>query len=334
MDQFFRHLLKFSFLLSLVTSISFCYGQAKVSNVVDMVKLKNAPTYVVIADTLEEENKLIVSAIRKAWTLSDLQFIYRENVYDIGRKGCNFVSLELLRLEDKSLTYPGKGSGPDVKYITIIKEPAIMLWHSKPRANSNELIDDIHIELADNPFKFNPNKPDEIGSTEMYYNMSPGFIYNQIQYLQFLIRSQKTMKADDDINNATVLRLLKTDTLFIPKYIMKGAKVVSSSGTPPNIVVTYEPVKVKASAIFSDYAYTYKTISDSALDARILAGIKFYYITYYTEVYTTYVSITNSKTGEIVYCKAKRGLFPDEDGVYHMSKANVKRLQEAIDGVK
>jgi hypothetical protein len=322
--------LKYFLFLSSLTFINLCKSQASVENVIELAKIKDATTYVIVADTSDPENKAIVDAISRAWTLSKLSFIYRDDLKTYAKEGTYFISLEMLETQDKSLTYPGTAT-TEVRYITKIKDPALMLWHPKMHKDWFEKKEDIHIQLAENPFEFLDRQPAEIGNSDMYYNMSPGLIYNHIQYLHLLIRTQKTMKPGEDILNANQIQKLKRDTLFIPKYILKGGRVASQSGTPPNVEITYERVKVKASSIFGDYPYKYKTISDSALSERILQGASFYYVTYFTQLYFTFVSVTNSKTGEIIYSYSKRGVFPDEDGVYHMTPKNVKRLQDAIE---
>lgn len=117
----------------------------------------------------------------------------------------------------------------------------------------------------------------------------PGFHGNYLRTFQGHILNDKRRGEYDNVYIDKELKNLKTDTLYVPNYFYVNYRESNLN------IEKYEP-------LFEDYPYNYKIIETTELDTMIYTSKKTLYYLFFTQDATdTYVSVFNSKTGEIIY---------------------------------
>lgn len=123
------------------------------------------------------------------------------------------------------------------------------------------------------------------------YNYKLGYLKNYFQIVNNTINSKGAIDSFENYCNKSKIKELKTKTLYIPDYIKTKFQMLTSSTK-----------EVKIEELFKNYNFKYELISSENLDQKILNGNEdFYYLSYVNSQGIKFISVTNGKTGEIIY---------------------------------
>jgi hypothetical protein len=145
-------------------------------------------------------------------------------------------------------------------------------------------------------------------------NWGPGILKNYLQTLtSFLNKSEKRSMIAKTYNEPE-LNKLKTSTLYVPDYVLVKFNMFTGD----------ESKQHKEEDLFEEYKLKYQVLSTKKLNDNILndpAG--FYYLLYVKSSTDKFVSVVNSRTGEIIYS--------EYTGVkYNLKSGDLKDLYKKI----
>ena len=123
-------------------------------------------------------------------------------------------------------------------------------------------------------------------------NWSAGILANYIQQLTILLNKGEIRETKAPFYNKDEFKKLASETLFIPDYVMtKFAKNADD-----------ESKKFDTKEIFDGFNLNYKLLSLEELNDKILNNpTPIYYLLFIKTLNEKFITVTNSKTGEIIY---------------------------------
>ena len=145
-------------------------------------------------------------------------------------------------------------------------------------------------------------------------NWGPGIFKNQIQELQKLLAKGENDGLFSKIFDKDKVQKLKTETLYIPDYVFVKRNKFNGSETD----------HFEEKEILEDYKLDYKIISIEELNSKILNGEEIIYLSYIRSNTDKFISIVNSKTGDVIY-----SLYRPMS--YNFSDKDMKIIQEDIE---
>jgi hypothetical protein len=287
-------------LFSIATSTSF--GQIGIDNIKEVEKFKKGTTYVAMYNPNSPRVTEYIKAFKDAWALSKLEFIrYSEIENHLAPENSfftmggyettteNFVDLNGIRRKT------GEYSNthlylelwtPSEKYFTENKKKALR-EKDKIQIARIELYTDF--ETLKDPQTIYQMDYDGLGHIR---NWGPGMLKNYLQALtSFLNKSEKHFIASK-IYNEQELEKLKTSTLYVPDYVLVKFNMFTGD----------ESKQHKEEDLFEDYKLKYQLVSTKKLNDNIVNDPSgFYYLLYVKSSTDKFVSVINSRTGEIIY---------------------------------
>ena len=257
-------------------------AQLDIENCQFLPDLKSCTTLVFMPAYDTAQNHSYRQIIEQEWRLTPLKFVsYQEYLQYKNKKGYAY----LLFGDDKISNASQRSS-----YVYL----ELWLWANaqKKRMARMELYPDA--QTSQDPsliydYRFN---------TEGHiFNWSEGMLKNYLQQMQdYLERGQKRSGFRPGPAKAE-LKQLKTDTLFIPDYVLKEFNTyLEAKGTQ------------SAQELMANYPYPYKIISNKALSKKILAcpkGKKIYYLLFVRSNSDKYVSVIEGQSGDILYSRLR-----------------------------
>ncbi len=291
------------------------YGQIAITNVGEIAKIKAGTTFFAMKDPASPKAAAYVDAIKKNWTLSKVECIKYTDVEKNIAPNNSFVTIGANMTSSNSTME----STETRIYLELWTTNGKYTYDQKKRKHFNQAdkISLATIELfADFTAQNYPSslyKMDYDASGHLE-NWSPGIIANYIQQLTALLNKGEIRDAKTIFYNKDELKKLASETLFIPDYVM--TKFSKSADD--------ESKKYNAKEIFEGYNLTYKLVSSEELSDKILNNpTPFYYLLFIKTTEEKFVTVTNSKTGEIIYSgySASSSNFKSSD---------LKELQKAV----
>src|SRR5690606_28263853 len=110
------------------------------------------------------------------------------------------------------------------------------------------------------------------------------------------------------------MQKLKTETLYVPDYIF--IKRNKFKGT--------ESERFEEKELMEGYKFPYKIVSIEELNSKILNGEEFLYLSYIRSNTDKFISVINSKTGEVIYTVYR-------PMSYNFSDKDMKIIQDDIE---
>lgn len=108
------------------------------------------------------------------------------------------------------------------------------------------------------------------------------------------------------------MKLLKNQTLFVPKWILKRMSIFTQKlkgiDTPEEL--------------FKDYEFSYNMLAHDELNSKILSGEEFYYLMHTQFNEHQILSIINSVTGAVIYSSEKKS--------FNISSKDIKAINRII----
>lgn len=299
-------------------------AQIGTDNLKEVEKIKKGTTYVVMYNPNSPRVAPFIQAFKDAWTLSRLEFIrYSEmeshlspenSFFSIGGYETtteNFVDVRGIRRKT------GEYSNthlylelwvPNEKYFTQNKQKPLR-EKDKVQVARIELYTDYETLKA--PETIHQMDFDGLGHIR---NWGPGMLKNYLQTLTFFLNKGEKRFIASKTFNEQELSKLKTSTLYVPDYVLVKFNMFTGD----------ESKQHKEEDLFEDYKLKYQVLSTKKLNDNILNDPSgFYYLLYVKSSTDKFVSVINSKTGEIIYS--------EYTGVkYNLKSGDLKDLYQKI----
>ncbi|EJF54226.1 hypothetical protein SapgrDRAFT_2568 [Saprospira grandis DSM 2844] len=257
-------------------------AQLDIENCQFLPDLKSCTTLVFMPAYDTAQHHSYRQLIEREWQLTPIKFVsYREYLQYKNKKGYAY----LLFGDDKI-----KNASQRSSYVYL----ELWLWANaqKKRMARMELYPDA--QTSQDPSLIYDYRFHTEGHI---FNWSEGLLKNYLQQIQdHLQRGQKRSGFRPGPAKAE-LKALKTDTLFVPDYVLKEFN-------------TYWEAKGTQSAqeLMAKYPYPYKILSNKELSKRILncpEGKKIYYLLFVRSNSDKYVSVVEGKSGDILYSRLR-----------------------------
>lgn len=323
-------------LIGLLSSVKESRGQIIINDCTRLAKLKKSVTYFIYEGD-EQEFKPYRDAIESIWTISAIKFIHWAAIDSVVADNVFFIQMCNRSFDSKS---SGRQEGNITYYsVNTINIPTFTLWFpsdfKKDQKNKTTyVINDVaYIDLSQNYFEGGGSNfcNSYFLMTERYHNTKPGYVKNQLQYLQAVLLLGKEINMNKDLIDINELHKLKNDTLFVPKYVLKGITYkITNTNSGQEIEIVED--KRTMTELFKHYNYQYKSISDKKLNSKILECQEpFYYLLFLRSYSFRHVCIFNAKTGQIIYSHSnKTNPFRKRNQSLTLMDKDIKRLMKTI----
>lgn len=308
LKTFFLH-----FIIIILPAISF--GQIAITSVSEIAKIKTGTTFFAMKDPASPKAAAYVEAIKKNWTFSKVECIKYTDVEKNIVPNNSFVTISASMTNSNSTM---RNTETHI-YLELWTTNGNYTYDPKKRKHFNQAdkISLATIELfgdftAQNyPSSLYKMDYDASGHLE---NWSVGIVGNYIQQLTILLNKGEIRETKAPFYNKDEFKRVASETLFIPDYVMtKFSKNADD-----------ESKKFETKEIFDGYNFTYKLLSLEELNDKILNNpTPFYYLLFIKTITEKFITVTNSKTGEIIYSEYS-GL-PS-----NFKSSDLKELQKAI----
>lgn len=258
----------------------------------DIAALKQTTTLFVYPEKFTEKMPAFLAALKQAWTFNDFEAVSYEEFVQGSYTGNEKYAL---------LTISGhnevKSSGAEETrlYLTLARQElnkrGKVLY--KPYCRI-DLIANFETYFA----AHGSNSTVEYMYTNgVFYNLEPGFVKNYLINVNENLENGKERFLYGNSTDASAVRKLKDETLYLPKYML----------TKYNGVTGGEMGTCTEAELVGKYPYKYEFLDASDLSDKILsADTPFYYMIFVRSYNDKFITIYNSSTGKIIYnrCKA------------------------------
>jgi hypothetical protein len=308
--------LKTSFLHLIVIILpAISFGQIAITNVSEITKIKNGTTFFAMNNPASPKAAAYVEAIKKNWTLSNVECIKYTEVEKNIAPNSSFVTITA----NMANVYSTSGNTDTHIYLELWTTNGNYTYDPKKRKHFNQAdkISIATVELfgdftAQNyPSSLYKMDYDASGHLE---NWSAGIVANYIQQMTILLNKGEVREAKTTIYNKEEIKKLASETLFIPDYVM--TKFVKN--------VDDESKKFETKEIFDGYNLKYELLSLEELNDKILnKSSPFYYLLFIKTINEKFITVTNSITGEIIYSEYS-------GSPSNFKSSDLKELQKAV----
>ncbi|MEO5776866.1 MAG: hypothetical protein ABIQ27_08170 [Flavobacterium sp.] len=278
------------FIIIILPAISF--SQIAITNTAEIAKIKAGNTFFAMKDPASPKAAAYVEAIKKTWTLSKVECIKYTDVEKNIAPNNSFVTIGANMTSSNSTME----STETRIYLELWTTNGNYTYDPKKRKHFNQAdkISLATIELfADFTAQNYPSslyKMDYDASGHLE-NWSSNIIANYIQQLTMLLNKGETREIKTAFYKDE-FKKLSSETLFIPDYVMTKFSKNADDKTK----------KYEVKEIFDGFNLNYKLLSLEELNEKILNNpTPFYYLLFIKTINEKFVTVTNSKTGEIIY---------------------------------
>ncbi|MDI9308891.1 MAG: hypothetical protein QM535_01650 [Limnohabitans sp.] len=288
------------------------FSQMFVNSPEEIDKARGGITYVIMNDPDSQSAKPYKEVLQKNWTFSTLKFIKRgEKLTDKLKNNTTFLLLNA----EKTEIYSNRASYNRNKKLNEVTYVYLTLFNSSiEEINAlNGLIENNRayavnkvkkktalaqiqmfgdpVALADPSSVIESNVDDTGGHVK---NWTPALLKIYIKAMQNLFDKKESCVAHKSIANKHELSKLKTETLYIPEYLVDTDFGAFSAKESID--------KNKPNELFEKYTFPYKVLSKDEFEKSVLNSKDIKYVFVYVKNSSfKYVSVFNANTGEIVY---------------------------------
>lgn len=280
-------------------------AQMSISNAEDIAALKSGITYFGVEDPNAEKTKEYIKILKENWTFNTIEVIPISELPKYYTPENSYLTIGLI---DKNMSYTRTVTTPDFKDVKVTNLPIyhqyFELWkynnkyfekEPEKRSRKDKYVNQIaRLEIFMDDFTLrNPYTIFDTGySNENHLrNWGPGIFKNQIQELQRLLSKGENDGLFSKIFDKDNLQKLKGEMLYIPNYIFVKRNKFNGN----------ESERFEEKELMEDYELEYKIISIEDLNSKILNGEEIFYLSYIRSNTDKFISIVNSKTGEVIY---------------------------------
>lgn len=294
--------IKIILILFVLTNIS--NAQISISNVKDIEKVKNTTTYVAMQDPNDPVSKKYVEIFKKYWTFSKIEFIKYKDINQYLNENSSFLNLGgyVTNVHSYKL-YENGGRSAGInwenthlylelwvcseKFLKKKEDVKEFKEKDKKQIARLELYTDFEtLRTPENLFLTNYSCDNHVR------NWGEGILKNHIQNVIMYLEKAKEKTLFSPIINDLDIKKLQNNILFIPDYVF----------TKFNAFTGDESKRHNEKEILEDYKLKYQIVTTKQLNEKILNDQEpFYYLQYIKSSTDKYVSIINSRTGEVIY---------------------------------
>ncbi|CAN5862090.1 hypothetical protein BH11BAC7_BH11BAC7_33300 [soil metagenome] len=278
-------------------------AQFAIDNVEEIDKVKAGTTYIAMKDTGSVKSREYKEVFKKYWNFNKIVFINYADITDYISIENSFFTISGYETSTQMSTLMSNGTtkaGIDFSNTHIYLE----LWTCKDKYFAKKKSKEFSVSdkntvarmelFTDFTTLMTPSniyKTDYDGGNHIR-NWGTGIIKNYIQQLMILLKAGEEQKLFDAQLDATQLKKLRTDTLFIPDYIFIKFNKFTGDETK-----THDQAD-----IMEDYKLKYKVVTIDELNKKINSSTRpFYYLIYIKSSTDKFINVINSETGEVTY---------------------------------
>lgn len=272
-------------------------------------------------DPNSEIAKPYIDAIKSSWTFSSIEFIKYEDQPKNIEPGTTFLSLGGHKTNTRMVKEHNNFQETMVNYENT--HMFLQFWTTgKGIATTADKANDNFIPLARIELFLDFETltyPQWIIDSDLdlgghVRNWSPGILKNYIKCMMSYLDTKKERTLYDDYVDRDAIKKLRSEALYIPESTFIAFNMFSGDETE----------KIPEPKLFGGYPYPYKILSDKELSDKIINGKDdFYYLIYVKGSTQKYVSVFNSKTGEMIYTHYK-------SFSYNIGNKDIKKLAKEI----
>lgn len=301
-------------LLALILAPIFGFSQISITNTSEIAKIKTGTTFFAMKDPASPKAVAYVEAIKKNWTLNKAECIKYTDVEKNIAPNNSFVTVTA------NMTTSTGGSNTETHFyleLWTTKGNFVYKPNTRRHFNQEDKITIATLELF--PDYTTQNNPTTIYKMDYdanghIKNWSASIFSNYIQQLTILLDKGESRTTKSAFYNKEELQKLNAETLYIPEYVMTKFSRNSDDETK----------QLEPKEIFEGFNLNYKLISSEELNDKIANNpTPVYYLLLIKTPTEKFVTITNSKTGEIIY-SGYSGLS------VNFKSSDLKDLQKAI----
>ena len=299
--------LKIIFSLLFLSTNAFC--QISISNTDEIAKIKSGTTFFAMKDPASPKAAQFVETIRKNWTLSKVECIKYSEVEKNIAPNNFFVTIGASMISSSSSTKTDfflEFWTTNGKFVYDPKKRKHFDQKDKIVVAAVSLFPDYFTQ--DNPSSLYKMDYDAAGHLK---NWSAGILANYIRQVVALLNKSEERSAKTEFLNKDELG--KLETLYIPEYVL--IKFSKNSND--------ESEKIDAKEITEGSGLSCKIISTEELSDKIVnEEMPLYYLLLIKSNTDKWITVTNSKTGEIIYAA--------NSGPGNFKAGDLNDLQKAI----
>lgn len=287
--------------------------QIAISNIDEIAKIKTGTTFFAMKDPASPKAAAYVEAIKKYWTFSKVECIKYTDVEKNIAPNNSFVTL------GAKMTSSGSGATETDFSLEFWTTDGKYVYDPKKRRHYNQEEKILIASIALFPDFFLQNNPSTAYKTDYdgaghFKNWGAGVFANYIQQLNTYLDKPQKKDAGLEFTDRTGMNKLASSTLYIPDYVLTKFSKNSDD----------ESKKSDEKKLFQGITMPYKLVTIEELNEKVTTESEgFLYLLFIKTNEGRYVTITNSKTGQIIYT------------VYSRSNANfdsgdLKEIQNSL----
>lgn len=243
-------------------------------------RLKTTKTFFALPDVCNK--KELKEIIKSVWTFNEISFVTFDEIKSNKRKYISSDNI-LIYLRDMDFTVSkGIETVGYFKKVVFLVSTYKNVQTTKKGEIKSDFLDIAEIYLSKDIVQSKDG--------EDTYCLQLGLIKNYFQELNMRLTNSQNLKMNDGIVKKEKLGALSRKTLYIPWKI-------KSNGSTEEV----ENHKKFISKTFKNFEHPYELISNDELNEKIINGEDFFYLNDIQFSKFKILSISNSKTGEIIY---------------------------------
>jgi len=323
----------YSIILFLLFSFSKSNAQVEVRTKNALEKMKDGNTHLIVNDLNFPRSVEYNRVFKKYWTFTKgIDFIKKEDLDGSLVAGDTYVSFEMWESRTSTgisvgflflnIWMPSEGEVKRQKYNVFLSHPLSMASIYLTQ-NTETMVKYIKENKSGDKKKVyeGPYQLYDFDGDGFLLNWSPGIMKNYIQSLASQLQTGKKYDIGDEITKKDQLPLLSGQTLYFTTDILNKMGLFAGVNKIRTDADKAEDIK----DIFKDYQYSYKLITNSELEDKILEDKEpFYYLVFLNSSRVgKFLAVVNSRTGEVIYSLHK-SMSVD------LNKSDIKDLNKAI----
>ena len=290
-----------NFLFILIAFFTVSKNSAKVSitNIDQLSKIKDGTTFIAMKNPNAPAAIAFVTAAEKYWTFSRIKCISYKEVEQNITPDASFITIGGSMSDSNSAS----ANTETRVYLEFWTTNGNFKYDPKKRRHfeQEDKISLATMELfPDYLTQANPSllyKSDYDASGHLK-NWSDGMFGNMLQMLCTSLSKAQIRQYKEEYNEQNLVNSLSSTTLYLPEYVL--TKFSKNSGDESN--------KQEEKELMKDYPYSYKIVSTDELNNAINnPEISIYYLLLIKSGNNRFITITNSKTGLIIYSNYSAG---------------------------
>jgi hypothetical protein len=274
------------------------FSQIAISNTNEIEKIKMGTTFFAMKDPASPKVTVYVEAIKKNWTFSKVECIKYTDVEKNIAPNNSFVTI------GANMTNSNSGAATETNFqLEFWTTNGRYVYDPKKRKHFNQDDKILVASIALFPDFATQNNPSSLYKIDYdasghLKNWSAAILGNYIRQIVALLNKAEAREAKTEFLNREELNKMNSQTLFIPEYAL--TKFPKNSDD--------ESKKYDAKEITEGSGLSCEFIPIEELNDKILtSATPVYYLLLIKTNTGRYITVTNSKSGEIVYSAFSAG---------------------------